>query len=122
MTKFIIFSFTFLVYFQALSCELAEGDIAIKLHHEALGCEFPEGNKIDCAYFSVSKKSTTRKSSMVFRKGIDWKNYCLTAKDGKRELSPFKEASIKLDCNLEGEEMHFALKIEKAHKECELSL
>lgn len=124
MIKLIIFSLSFFIYFHALACELKQGDISIVLHHEKKGCEFPEGNKLDCAFFSVTKKSVTRKSSVVFREGADWKTYCLTVKEGEkgRELSPFKEASIQLDCSSRGETMHFLLKVEAEEKSCELKL
>ena len=107
-----------------MGCELKEGDISIRLQNEKEACEFPEGNKVDCAFFTVTNKELTRKSSVVFRKGADWKAFCLSLKEGEatRELSPFKEASIKLDCASKGEEMLFSLKIDQKETTCKLSL
>lgn len=95
---------------------------SIKLIKEEKGCEFPEGNKVDCAYFSVTIGERTRTSSVVFRENSDYKSFCLTAKDGKRELSPFKEANIFLDCTKKTSEMHFKLKFGEKEKECILAL
>lgn len=80
-------------------CHLEHDNTRIELHFAQQGCEFPEGNVQDCAYVSAcqSDKSFNQKGRQVYRKGIDLKTFCTSAKkykiDGKALASSLSGTS-----------------------------
>ena len=66
-------------------CFLENQDTRIELHYAPMGCEYPEGNKQDCAYVSACQKdkSYNQKGRQVYRKDIDLESFCTSAKNYK---------------------------------------
>ena len=80
-------------------CYLEDSDTRIELHFAPKGCEFPEGNVLDCAYISACQKgkSYNQKGRHVYRKDLDLESFCTSAKEytvnGKKTLSSMSGAS-----------------------------
>ena len=108
-------------------CSLESSNKTIELLYGKEACEFPEGNKVDCAYVvTCLEGKKVRRSGVVFRKGSNLSDFCLTAKKSEEGLarklleSADKEAMVLLKCPVE-QKLNIKFIISTKSKDCAFS-
>lgn len=108
-------------------CSLENEGQVIELIYGKEACEFPASNRIDCAYVITCNGTHTRRSGVVFRKGSELNDFCLTAKtidNSKVRLlvqGKNKKSLAYLLCPVKNNSLVLNFKIGEKTKKCNFS-